>query len=336
MAIQGFLESVSEMVIKGWCIDTSHDGVVDVEVRIGSISLGSVHADLYRRDLHEKFDRSGGGFRFRISPKLLSLLPARAQVTAFSNGEPLGFTATCDPYVENPEADGENGLERLLADGYFVSPKSGGVHRPVRERWTEKVIFESIATSNSVFKTLFGKDLFICYGTLLGCIRDGDFIAHDDDVDVCFLSDATNTEDAAEDFAHVVRALRARGERVRWPGSAHFHWNRLDVFIAWFEEGKLYMYNAGGECARDAVLPLRSRTFLGHRVLVPRRSEMVLQLIYGSGWRTPDPMFQWRVPTGRPRKAQLVRGAAIGASRVGVGCRARQAARACQRVRDEA
>ena len=295
MAILGFVESVSSTGINGWCIDTAHDGVVDVELRVGSISLGSVHADLHRRDLHEKLGRAAGGFTFPISPQLLSLFPRKESVGAYVDGKPLRFTAKCAKHIENPDADGAGGLAQLLDDGYVISAKSGGIHRPIGERVSAGRIFDAIARTNSLFERLFRKNLFICYGTLLGCVRSDDFIAHDDDVDVCFLSDGRNAVAAAEEFAEVVRTLRAEGENVRLPGGPHFHWNMLDVFIAWFEDGVLYLYNAGGECAESVVLPLRLRQFKGRDVLVPRDPEQFLEVIYGPNWRTPDPMFQWRV-----------------------------------------
>ena len=296
MAIVGYLESVSATAIKGWCIDTSHEGVVDVELRIGPVSLASVHADLPRPDLQQQWGRTIGGFRLRISPRLLALLSPHERVEAWSNGQALRYAESCKGYVPGPGESSLAKLESLLADGYFVSSKSGSVHRRIRHRWSEELVFRSLARGNLVFNRLFGKGLFVFFGTLLGCIRSNDFIDHDDDVDVCFLSRGADAEAAAGEFNDVVRTLRAHGERVEWPGNAHFHWNHLDVFTAWFEDGELYTYNAGGECPRDAVLPLRTHPFMGREVVVPNQPERVLELIYGPGWRVPDPMFQWRVP----------------------------------------
>ena len=305
MPIKGLLESVSGTAITGWCIDTSHDGIVDVELRIGSVSLGSVHADLHRADLAEKWNRTTGGFRFRVSPRLLSLLPAGERVEAWANGQLLGYKVSCEPCFEGATETSTAKLEELLGDGYFISPKSGSVRPRVTRRWSPDRVFRSISDCNAVLEDRIGRSLFICYGTLLGCIRANDFIEHDDDVDVCFLSEADSAPAAAEDFASVLQVLRRSGEKVHWPGNAHFHWNLLDVFIAWFEDGALYMYNAGGECAKDAVLPLRSRDFLGRDVLVPNDAEKVLEIIYGPSWRIPDPMFQWRVVPEVRRKLKL-------------------------------
>ena len=294
MAIRGFVESVSRNAISGWCIDTSHGEVVDVEIRIGPVPLTKVHADIFRRDLHEKMGHTAGGFRFRISPRLFSLLPPREKVEVWARGRALRFTKTCDTHISNPEGDSIEELQRLLADGYLVSAKSGGVIRPVAQRWSTDQIFDDLDRLNEEFQKLFSKNLFICYGTLLGCIRNGDFIAHDDDVDVCFVADESDAEAAAGEFRHVVDTLKGSGVGVRWAGGSHFHWRTMDVFIAWFEDGGLYMYNAGGKLARDRVLPLQAMEFKGREVLVPHDPGAVLELIYGTNWRTPDPMFQWR------------------------------------------
>ena len=296
MAIRGFVERVSRNAISGWCIDTPHGEVVDVEIRVGPVVLTTVHADIYRRDLREKWGCSVGGFNFRISPRLFALLPPREKVEVWAMGRPLQFTKTCDSHIGNPDGEGIEELQRLLADGYLVSAKSGGVFRPVAQKWSVDRIFNELDRLNEEFQKLFSKSLFICYGTLLGCIRNGDFIAHDDDVDVCFVADGIDAESAAGEFRHVVDTLKGNGVGVRWAGGGHFHWETLDVFIAWFEDGGLYMYNAGGKLSKDRVLPLQAREFKGREVLVPHDSGAVLELIYGANWRTPDPMFQWRVP----------------------------------------
>ncbi len=212
------------------------------------------------------------------------------------DGTALQHTVACDPRIENLEGDGGEALQRMLSEGYIVSSKSGDINRPVVERRNTEDIFDALSSSNKLFRDLFSKSFFICYGTLLGCVRNNNFIAHDDDVDVCFVADGSDLDSAAEEFEYVVRTLRARGERVHLAGNAHFHWRTLDVFTAWFEDGWIYMYNAGGELSKERVLPLVAREFKGREVFVPGDSEALLELIYGANWRTPDPMFQWRVP----------------------------------------
>ena len=46
MAITGHVEVVAKTAISGWCVDDTRVDPVDVEVRVGSLRLGSVHADI--------------------------------------------------------------------------------------------------------------------------------------------------------------------------------------------------------------------------------------------------------------------------------------------------
>ena len=288
MAIKGFVEVVGSNAISGWCVDDASTGHVDVEVRVGSVTLGSVHADI---------PRPGGvahGFRFPLSAQLFRLLPDGAEVEVTVEGQALPFVETCSGCIRNPEGAPPGKLEEVLSDGRFISPKSGAILRPFKERFAEDQVLGRLEQCQRIFHELFSKRLFVCYGTLLGVIRENDFIAHDDDVDVCFMADGDMSA-ALEEFHRVVEVLRARGEDVRIDNRAHFHWRGIDVFVAWFEEDHMYLYNAGGHFSRDDVYPLRMREFKGLQIYLPNNAEGLLELIYGSGWHIPDPSFQWRL-----------------------------------------
>ena len=187
----------------------------------------------------------------------------------------------------------------MLRSGYIINPKYGQIIRPLKDRNLDQEIFLALEESNEIFETHISKSLFICYGTLLGCIRDNDFIPHDDDVDVCFLAEGQGLDAAVDEFRQVVKTLTKIGQKVQFDSSAQFHWGlqgtTLDVFMAWMEDDNLYMYNAGGIFPRNRIYPLVEREFKGRQVLIPNDSEGLLELIYGPGWRISDPSFQWRV-----------------------------------------
>lgn len=304
MAIRGALERVTESGVSGWCVDNSTDLAASVDIFVGTTLLGTVRADLPRHDIEKSLHRPFAGFRFPFSPGLFRLLPDGAPVSAVALGEALPGIKGLDARISNPSCpDGSKLLERL-GDGYIIGPKSGQIYRPLKGTDLEDRAFEAFQQGNRIFKELFSKQFFICYGTLLGCIRERDFIAHDDDVDVCFLADGNTLTEAAREFSDVVRSLRNRGQAIEVRSHIQFHWRiggiEVDVFMAWLEDGRLYSYNVGGPLTRDQVCPLRPHEFKGHAVLIPQDPEAVLELIYGPGWRVPDPLFQWR-PTAAAR-----------------------------------
>ena len=188
---------------------------------------------------------------------------------------------------------------KKLQSGSIITPKYGSIFRPVKERGDRLAkMLSCVESYGRIFYETTGKQLFICYGTLLGYIRDADFIQHDDDIDLCFLANSIGWDAAFAEFMDVVEGLRARGEHIVIDSGVQFHWylngDALDVFMGWMDGDNLNMYYASGALSRDRVLPLQTRHFNGYEVLVPNDPEALLQLIYGEGWHIPDPNFQWR------------------------------------------
>ena len=308
MSMQGALERVSEKGVSGWCVDASGETPASVSVFAGNILLGTVRADMPRKDIQRFLGRDFAGFRFPFSPALFKLLPNPATISARSAGWTLpvvkGTTATIDN--QTPQ-DGSLLLEKLQ-DGYIIGAKSGQIFRPLKGTTLEEKAFRALETGNRIFARLFSKQFFICYGTLLGCIREGDFIAHDDDIDVCFLADGGTLQEAANELNHVVHSLRSNGQAVEVKSPIQFHWRiagmEIDVFMAWIQDRCLYSYNVAAPFTRDQIHPLRSYDFKGRDVLVPSNPHAFLKAIYGAGWRVPDPQFQWR-PNRAAREKML-------------------------------
>lgn len=149
-----------------------------------------------------------------------------------------------------------------------------------------------------------GYDVQIAYGSLLGCIREGSFVPHDDDIDlVLFCGEQDSAVAAALEFRTRLRAL-AGPDRVRMDtngqGHVHFSFERsisFDIFAAWSNEGAYFQnFTIAGNIPVASVLPSRKGVLMGTPVLLPHSPDDVLGAIYGPGWKTPDPMFRWKRP----------------------------------------
>ena len=157
-----------------------------------------------------------------------------------------------------------------------------------------------------------GVPAFIAYGTLLGAVRNGRLIGHDNDVDLAYASEHAYPVDVIREAFRVERALLDDGWNVRrgsgarlnvrldlGDGSTRF----VDVFTAHWVEGVLYIpQDTGFRLPKETILPLTTVELLGRRVPAPRDFERLLAATYGEGWRTPDPSFKYHTPEWLARR----------------------------------
>ncbi len=143
-----------------------------------------------------------------------------------------------------------------------------------------------------------GRRAAIGYGTFLGAVRDGDFIAHDDDLDMLVELEVDADGAQAETLA-LAGSLADHGFEIR-----RFGESRQPVIQVRRGEGPwvdlfptsrrgdgqiaLYMHRLKlARLPRETVLPFAPIDFLGRRFLGPAQAEAFLEARYGADWRTP-------------------------------------------------
>jgi hypothetical protein len=151
-----------------------------------------------------------------------------------------------------------------------------------------------------------GVEAFPAYGTLLGAIREQDFIGHDNDVDLGYVSRHTHPLDVIRESFRLQRRLREMGYAVDRYSAAAFKVDvveadggvrGLDVFGGYFLDGRLYlMGEIGVPFQEDWIFPLGTCTLAGRTLPAPARPEKLLEATYGPGWRVPDPAFHFETP----------------------------------------
>jgi len=138
--------------------------------------------------------------------------------------------------------------------------------------------FNSIANKNNL---KFG----LIYGTLLGAIREHDFIDHDEDIDLFVLSEQRDLL-----FNMLFELRKCDFEVVRYDrrGLISIMKNNeyIDIYI--FTPLQKGVRVCCGECVVEKYLfNTISLNFLSESILVPADYEEYLQFQYGKDWTTP-------------------------------------------------
>ena len=127
------------------------------------------------------------------------------------------------------------------------------------------------------------------FGTLLGVIREGDFISYDTDVDVaCFAPDHRR-------MGGVIKELRDKGfyipDRNACPLHDHFFirdGEKIEVW--WFDRiDKEYIYDDIVRYPDYYFASLEDVDFLNTKFKVPNNPKAFLEYTYGIEWTKPNP-----------------------------------------------
>lgn len=153
-----------------------------------------------------------------------------------------------------------------------------------------------------------GHDVYIVGGTLLGVIRDGGLLPHDDDVDLAYYSKADNPLDIGLESYRMERALVDRGYTVVRHSLTHLEVeffdaagqpdHYVDIFTGFFRDGLYCQPFAlrGPEVTPEDLVPVRPVEIEGVTFPEPANPEAWLSYAYGANWRIPDPTFKFISP----------------------------------------
>ena len=181
--------------------------------------------------------------------------------------------------------------------------------------WIEKTL-SHYEKANQTFQELFGYQLFIVGGTLLGWTRNRDIISFDKDLDTAYVSKTTTPDGLREEFRDIVITLLRAGHDISITTKSetvrpYYAWWRLDddihidIFPGAFVNGNYCrptFVETGLE--KEDMFPLLEERLRGVPVLVPRNYERKLAAVYGESWKTPDPFWK---KTKSPRMSQYLK-----------------------------
>lgn len=183
---------------------------------------------------------------------------------------------------------------------------------PVLEGGDSQVVQRLLTSGTALVADLesWGYPVYLVGGSLLGVVRGGAMLPHDDDIDFAYLSDASDPADLALESYDMERKLVAAGWTVVRHSLAHLEVvcfddigeidHYIDVFTGFIRDGLYCQPFAlrGPEVTREDLVPTQTMSVNGFDLPAPAHPEAWLRYAYGENWRIPDPTFKFVVESG--------------------------------------
>lgn len=215
---------------------------------------------------------------------------------------------------ERQFGEGAGRVAFVNAQGLEISLDKSGRFSPTFGGRTEEQLRPLLDAMDAVIAMMsdLGVAAFPAYGTLLGAVREKQFLGHDSDADLGYVSRHTSPVDVITESYRLQRAVIARGfETYRYSGAAFRIDVResdgsvrgLDLFGGFMDHGRLYLMGEVGTEYDDAWLhPFTTCTLAGREYPAPARPEKLLEAMYGASWRVPDPAFKFETPRSTTKR----------------------------------
>ncbi|RYF43258.1 MAG: hypothetical protein EOO27_44460, partial [Comamonadaceae bacterium] len=310
---RGMVEKFADGEVRGWVVGEAEDLPVEVELWLNDLRVASTWAT------DQSGANTGGaarGFRFAVRD-LWNFVQRVDGISVRLRGEPLPIAGKgIYKRAANDGPDDDKTLEQLMQTGH-VFDHTGRLQLVKTDdvSWQTSV-FDLYDRSRSIVQEVLGTDLFVIYGTLLGQVREGTFIGHDNDFDAAFVSSASTGPEAAKDMHVLALALVEAGFDVECKYTAlHIHDSaapekRIDIFHVYFDQEDHLQFPFGvstnGTFDRASWGGTTEKTLADHPVLVPNAGEELLAHIYGPDWRVPVAGFNWDLSRKQQDKSGFI------------------------------
>ncbi len=165
--------------------------------------------------------------------------------------------------------------------------------------WSREEKVQYLEFGKELQQALEGAGAQVCFGfgAVLGFVRSGDFIEHDDDLDLLVAFDKDSMPTISAGLQRVEEHLRAAGYTVEGDFLSHrWVWLQegqcLDIFVGLIEGEHVSFYPSRRHAyRRDDIFPPEAVAFHEVEVAMPRNIVTYLAKTYGPDWRVPNSAF---------------------------------------------
>jgi hypothetical protein len=297
----GLVEEFGDLRVRGWVATDPESDPVRVVIQVNSHEAVATWAT-DGKPAHGGDELRAFDFVVR---DLWHYCKQRDRVTVRVNGRPLPIVGH-GMFRAPPRNGGQNmaALRAKLQEGY-VFAQNGYLQLSKRldTAWQARVM-DLYHRVRVALADSHGYDAFLMYGSLLGAVREGAPIGHDLDFDAAYVSGLVGGPAAAAELREIGLALIERGFDVQSKSTVLVihapddHETQIDLFHLYFDEAGILQFPFGVAGVTDLTAAewqgTREIEFCGAPALIPVNAEQMVELIYGPGWRSPKPGFDWR------------------------------------------
>lgn len=141
--------------------------------------------------------------------------------------------------------------------------------------------------------------IYLIYGTLLGAVRESDFLKHDYDIDLAYLSKETEINKIVEEKNRVLEILKEADLLIKSFGYGHFHTYSfdksmaLDMWTSWIDQNNNFYAVSAYDAwvKKEDIEPFTKIKLRGIDFTVPKDYDKFLTVYYGN-WKIPQKTWQ--------------------------------------------